>query len=69
MDKNKVLFKSKKSQNFASTFSRILMTDAQFSVKCLAEMCLGVHIRALMGRIVRKKKRITSNMKHNNEEQ
>ena len=42
MYKNKVFLKSKKSQNFASTFSRILVTDAQFSAKCLAEMCLGV---------------------------
>lgn len=30
---------------------------------------LGGYIRALMGRIVRKKNKITSNMQHNKEEQ
>jgi hypothetical protein len=44
------------------------MTNAVFS-EAFGRNVLGGHIRALMGRIVRKEKRITSNMQHNKEEQ
>lgn len=70
MDKNKVFFKSKKSQNFTSTFSRILMTDARFSAKCFGRNVFGggSH-KGVDGQDNEEKKRITSDMQHNKEEQ